>query len=1657
MNRGSTGGGHDARGGQFEAYSILFYYLKRRIEFKSQLEPIIQPSEGEDAKFIYTIESRGKTQIIEELIQCKKTETPNSSIPDPVVPSMNKWVANRYYPYMLKKWLEENHKANSSANILTKKENTYYTALLFGEVTPFFSYFIPPILRLGDVSAAPIDGHHWYPGSLFEKFPPKFRHEKFSEQLKEDLRAAKFKSNEGILRKVRLVFLPEPLALKNACRRILEEPPYHIPDSRSPNVVKQLLDEIEKRTNYVIPESDRPPLRGVFDSIIEFAKLGRGGWLAANEFLDRGEAGYDLNKEQLPRWEDFKSGRYVDRPEFSEAAEALERDRFVVVHSRHQFGTGKTTLCRFLAYEFLRRDSGRKVFYLPARAVQSLDEEVEFFRAHIKDNALFIIDDEDFLHDEVNRLVEEFWKIRSTRSTQAMLVISTTNASAYTIAQAYVAKPDASDLHQAAQITLRPDAPEMSRILTELNTRGLLESPPSISAPDLASLSDGSLALAVAVCRCAQELKDSLDVGAMLNDRSLLGRALTRWILLRLNRRGDDAYFREEVAVVFIVASLGLPVPESFKAARELRESLFLYDAAEGPNGQIVLRGVNLNTASVLSAYYKDRRVQAVSAYLKEYREYLPLVCKCLMQQKEGDLLQKVLEACSQEIVETLDAPDKYPISINGVGVILRAFYKVYGEGGGGKEGAALKLARCQNIRGVGQGFPDFMLKRALDSAHSLRNYLEAALPVNKRFMRAVIAKEYLDEYKPRIIGLLEDDACPLDEIAAALRILKKYSPDFAENLYKHLIHSDAFGKKVAKADDERALFIWVRFCENLRAVNRAASYEYLEAHLQEDKVLEAVRSSERFNFIAPLLLRLRLLQPRLATGIITRLWEEDPQALVSMFRKEEEVLALCEGFKALSKLNRRVAVRVTNELRDRLVYLLGKETRHRKAGSALERLSKYTSLKLTQSVAQAIDREALLESLRREDVLDIAGKMLYSLSEIDLSLAAWFTERLDYSGYLRSSYVKYLRQLVYLVRGFLRAAHGKEAQQELLNKLVKDATLRRAFREAWDQRADLSEMAVCLALLLDVPIGRGALLELLEFTNDAGENFEYALDEFGKNFAGKFEEEHSVLHVASALFGAAKLDPGLADGILGGYVARVEAEAPPPRQAEPSVRRRRSRSAPDHPRKDYKPANLVDVGRVLQIAAAINPESALRLAQRINLEEFARYEAAEEQNLGRLAVFIWGLNESSRALALDFLRRICTEERWREQYKDNEELENVLHYAHSLRHVSRTTANEFMRFVVVNHYEDIQQSLANEVNLMTVSNWLRALSSREQSVVNDEVNSIIGSLEETAEFDTQLYHLIEATEALIECGQRKAARRFAARALSESSQLRSLRKLQNWIVLFHKALRIESKLGIANFTSDLFEEVNNLRFFTGLLSLNNQPLLDSYVVYLLRHTSVAEMPAFKALGEGITGSRKVMIDMAKLEPRKALRILLSLILAKSPLEEIHKFVAFTNEHLGPDESGALYEPWESGLIALVFHAQFPEEEVLLADPLKDYIPTWQQIIVQHLNEHARNLEYGLTLYLAKQVGISDEVLAEFYGAIEERAEGEVNSAVSALLRSYNLGLDLRQKPYSMWSLLKDSVLRSVYLPWESDIEDAQDSPTFTQASVRKIDVILPY
>lgn len=1658
MSRGTTGGGHDSRGGYFEAYSILFYFLKRRIEYP-RLEPVIQPSEGDDAKFIYTIESNGKTQIIEELIQCKKIETSDSSKPDSVVPSTDRWMRKSYYPSKLKEWIEENHKTSPSASILEKKENTFYTALLFGEATPFFKDFTPPKLRLKDGSIALIhDDTCWSPGSLSENFPPNFKHGEFSQEAKERLKKARFKTGEEALRKIRVLFLPSPLALKHASRMILEEPPFHMSSANAVRVVDQLKNEIDKQRNFVIPESDRLPLIGVFDSIIESGKLGQGQWLAANEFLERGEAGGDINKEQLPRWEDFSAGRYVERPEFGEALEALERDGFVVVHAKHQFGTGKTTLCRFLAYEFLRRDSSARVFYLPARAAQLLDEEIEFFRTHIKDDALFIIDDEDFLHREVNRLVEEFWRIRSVGASRAKLVVTTTNASAYTIAQAYVAKPDASDLHQAAQIKLRPNAREMSSILTELKTRGLLEIPSFISVSDLASLSDGSLALAVAVCRCAQELNDSLDVGAMLDNRNLLARALTRWILLRLGREGDVKYFQEEVSPVFIVASLGLPVPERFKAAGGLRDNLFLYDAAEDPNGQTVLFGVNLNTASVLSTYYEDWKVQALSSYLKEYREYLPLICKRLMQEKEGTLLQEVLEACSQEIVETLNNPVRYPIGINGVGVILRAFYKVYRDGGNSTEGAALRLAKCQNIRAIGQGFPDFMLERARNNAHSLRSYLEAALPVNKVFMRPVIAKKYLDGYKSRIIGLLEDAACPLDEIAATLRTLKKYSPDFAEGLYKHLIYSDSFRRKVSEADNnERALFIWVRFCEHLRSVSRAASYEYLEAHLPENKVLDTVRNSERFNFIAPLLLRLHHLQPRLTTRIIMRLWEKDPQALESMLFKEEEILVLCEGFKALSKLNRRVTVRIANSLRDRLAYLLGKESQHRKAATALERLLKYTSVKLTQSVAQSIDRQAILESLRRDNVLDLIGKTLYNLSEIDLSLASWFTGRLDYSDYMGSRYVKHLRQLVYLIRGFLRATPDKEAQAELLNRLVKDATLRRAFRNAWDQRADLSEMAVCLALLLDVPISRGAFLELLEFTSNAGENFEDALDEFGENFAGKFENENSVLHIASGLFGAAKLDPGLAVGILDRYVGRVLAEVPPPRQEKPDVRRRRSRSASDNPREDYKPANLVDVGRVLMIAAAIKPENALKLAQLIDLEAFARYEAAEEQNLGRLAVFIWGLQQSSRMLALDFLRRICTEERWRKQYKDNEELENVLHYANSLRHLSRATANEFVRFVLANHHGDIQQELTNEINLMTVSNWLRASSNRDQSVVDEEVDSIIGLLEETAEFDARLYHLIEATEASIECGQMKLARHFAARALNESSQLLSVRKLQNWIVLFHKALRIERELDLANFTGDLFEEINNPRFFIGLLSLNNQPILDSYVVYLLKHTNVAEIPAFNPLREVLAGSHKVTMDVAKLEPRKALRILLSLILAKSPLEEIRKFVASINEHLVPDESGALYEPWESGLIALVFRNIFPEEEVLLADPLNDSISTWQDIILQQLNEHTGNLEYGLTLYLAKQVGISDESLGEFDEDIKERAENEANSAVSALLKSHRVGLDLRQKPYLMWSLLKDSVLRSTYLPWESDIEDAEDSPTFGQDSVRKIDVILPY
>lgn len=168
----------------------------------------------------------------------------------------------------------------------------------------------------------------------------------------------------------------------------------------------------------------------------------------------------------------------------------------------------------------------------------------------------------------------------------------------------------------------------------------------------------------------------------------------------------------------------------------------------------------------------------------------------------------------------------------------------------------------------------------------------------------------------------------------------------------------------------------------------------------------------------------------------------------------------------------------------------------------------------------------------------------------------------------------------------------------------------------------------------------------------------------------------------------------------------------------------------------------------MLQIAAMINPQSALTLAQSIDMRDLDMI-AREEMNLGRLAVLLSGLAETSRRTALNLVERFSTDGLRVAQLEENENLRNVWHFARTLTRVSKRAGAEYVDFIMRNIGHDIIEFADAEANVMEISNWLRVLSAKEGLADSPLVARLIPCLDEAKEYDSQIWHLLEAERPL--------------------------------------------------------------------------------------------------------------------------------------------------------------------------------------------------------------------------------------------------------------------------------------------------------------------
>ncbi|HEX5889876.1 MAG TPA: hypothetical protein VFY61_14305 [Pyrinomonadaceae bacterium] len=1584
----------------------------------------IEPCEGEDAKFIL---SSDQSRAI-ELVQYKKVEAPESTVE--TNRSGDDWKEGPITASALKKWITRKRPDTSVEDILNQQDNAFFTAVVFGEIAQGLKAFIPAGLQ------EYLSSYSGVSKEFNEIFPVDYAHQ--SDPMKNQTNKKLLFGDPALRQRVRLVRFTSPIMLELQCRFILERF-YAISRGSSANLVDKLLIEIAKREGYKT-ETDRQLLRLNFDAILAEGKRAQNKWQNAGQFLQQHVLDHsDANRGEPPRWIDFQHGRFAKFDEFEQGWSDLLRSGFVIICGLP--GTGKTVLAQYLAYRFITEGANRAAYYLQIKSNLSLQDEIEFLEDRLHTDTIFIVDDQHLAFDEVEVLAQLFADYHSIGKATARLVVT----SVQTFGKTGRGKRGRESVLRQATLTrlIYGETDRTKDCISLIRQNCGLETP--LTDSDLMSLSGGNLGLALLIARCAHDVGVKTEPQGII-DSQALKQMLSEWLLMKLDVT-ESNQLASAIVPIFICAASSLPISGNFTQLVPLAADAGFLDKDQFSEGfsEDTFFTSNYALAKIVRRQYQTEEIGILTDYMKKYPQWLPLFCERLGETTYGpEILRELFRNEHDYLVTTVSDPVG-PLRLDEISKILR-FINLADHGG--EDVRFLRALMASDGAPNYRFFSRFIRRERILRIDSVTVFFDVIHRIDGHIAQQVAAT-IGEEQLEFLVHLIEESNSRLDQIGSCLRALTRCSRNFAQGFYERLkgeageaASPSLLQKKIQQtSNNPRELHIWVRFCEGIRSLSRRDCYDYLDQYLPKEKLFEALANTTEFTQIAPLLLSLHKLNSKLAAQLITEAFHQSPQLIKQLLRNDPKIVALSNDLFVLSELNRRLAVSVAFDLKEKIEGMMSSEVHYNDAASVLHQLSNSISMQLARQVANSVNRDAILSDFKRDlDRVSMVGRSLYNIAQVSQELGDWFGQRLNYVDFMKavssrmgisSRSTGRQERLAYsytqLIRGFLVAADPELGHREqLLKRFKDDSILINNLKDMWLTKCNLTEVGFFLSNLLAIPVAIADIFELIGVDN---------LGRFRTQLLRKFERENSTLHFSNGLFAIAKIDLSLAVEALDIYLNRLRTESASQPAYRPGFRRDRRVQLPQN----YQSDDLTDMGCLLRLAAAIDLPRARELSELLNLDSYVAY-AIKETNWGRLAVFIKGLSEASRTHAIKFIQTIGTRENWQEQYFRNDILDNAIHYGLSLGSVSRAKAGEFIEFLLEQDKvrNDVYRQLELQANLDLISKWLRLLPMRGPDFVAEQCNRLQDFLVSTAKYDQRLQASLSAAEALLECGEHAHARQFALQALDEESQMRYVTQLSRWLDLFHRAQRIGKLLAMPNFTTHLFSRFKDWYFFPKIVAATEQqPLLLAYMFHLLDSQN-----DFPHLQSGVRERKDEIIKAIEGETRTFVKTL-SLILAKASLNKINQTATDIQWR----------QPGELGLIALTFASVFPSEPNPFLPP-HTRAAISPSLILDHLNEAEGNLAFALTLYLATASGIENDILQRPIEEASRRADDEVVGSIRWLLRTMS-SAKIDPGHHYLWSLIKRALLSQTYLTWENDLEETVNHAAFLSRRNRDFEALL--
>jgi hypothetical protein len=337
------------------------------------------------------------------------------------------------------------------------------------------------------------------------------------------------------------------------------------------------------------------------------------------------------------------------------------------------------------------------------------------------------------------------------------------------------------------------------------------------------------------------------------------------------------------------------------------------------------------------------------------------------------------------------------------------------------------------------------------------------------------------------------------------------------------------------------------------------------------------------------------------------------------------------------------------------------------------------------------------------------------------------------------------------------------------------------------------------------------------------------------------------------------------------------------------------------------------------------------------------------------------------------------------------------------------------------------------------IANWLMVLAKTRVDFIELYAPALIASLKAAVKYDSHLWHLLVGAQALLELDAQEEAREVCEHILTEAPLMNTVRNLSDWLVLMNKALYIEQKGNLTNFTFELTRYMDDSQLSI-LLAPRGQEVLSGFAYHLFRFNRI---PSLDALRAKVLGEQPTIVQAALDSPDSTVK-LIALILSEAPLEVVCK----TAERIEWLEANA----WTLGLSVLLFNIIYADQEKTFPASLDTQSEIFKEFLLNDLSKHSTNLEFALTLYLANYLKFDEQVLSRLKEQALQRAGDESLSAIRWLLNHYEDVSALKGLTYYIWSYLQNTILRPLYLPWADDIEQiAKDSFTFRQGRQRNL------